>query len=119
MMTNVTTDSECEMEMYLNNARKLDYEASMRGSVRMKALMFEVNLPIEVSPYSPLAREDRGTGYNYGQKWSYLNGNNNYMDLIFFLILIVSMLNYWYCINGHLRKSQLKFQCRKCQYKYR
>ena len=88
MMTSysVTTDSESEMEMYLNNARKLDYEATMGGSVRMKALMFEVNLPIEVSPYSHLASEDKGTGYNYGQKWSYLNGNN---CLIFCLVLIV------------------------------
>ena len=76
-------DSESEMEIYWD--QQSSGRSSSGGSVKMKALMLEVNFPIQANSDSPLLRnvEDRGTGYNYGQKWSYLNGNNQYFKKIF------------------------------------
>ena len=45
------------------------------GSVKMKALMLELNFPVQI------ASKDRGSGYNYGQKWTYLNGKHCQQDI--------------------------------------
>ena len=40
----------------------------LSSSVRLKALMLELSFPVHSGP------GHRGSGYNYGQKWTYLNG---------------------------------------------
>ena len=71
-------DSESEIEMLLgddDDDNDTDWiRRSRRGSVRMKALMLEINFPVQ--PSGDCEVTDRGSGYNYGQKWSYLNGKN-------------------------------------------
>ena len=70
-------DSESEIEMLLGENDDVNgtewIRRSRRGSVRMKALMLEVNFPVQST--AEYQDNDRGSGYNYGQKWSYLNGN--------------------------------------------
>ena len=70
-------DTESEIEMFLGDVDDNDTEwirRSRRGSVKMKALMLEFNFPVQ--PNGDCEENDRGSGYNYGQKWSYLNGKN-------------------------------------------
>ena len=64
------SDTESEIEYILNNKTRL----LRSGSVRMKALMFEINLPIQTPQMN--CGEDKGSGYNFGQKWTYLGSGN-------------------------------------------
>ena len=58
-----------EWERLVSRERALVVKTEMpRGSVRMKALMLEMNFPVQIES------KDRGAGYSYGQKWTYLNG---------------------------------------------
>ena len=49
----------------------------LSSSVRLKALMLELSFPVHSGP------GHRGSGYNYGQKWTYLNGKyQEYGDML-------------------------------------
>lgn len=52
----------------VNRERALVKSGPQKGSVRMKALMLELNFPVQIES------RDRGSGYSYGKKWTYLNG---------------------------------------------
>ena len=65
---------EKEWERIVNRERALVKSGPPKGSVRMKALMLELNFPVQVES------RDRGSGYNYGKKWTYLNGKQYYQQ---------------------------------------
>ena len=63
-------NTDKEWERMVNRERALVKSGPPKGSVRMKALMLELNFPIQIES------RDRGSGYNYGKKWTYLNGKH-------------------------------------------
>ena len=68
------SDSESEMEWVLG--KRITPRPLRSDSVRMKALMFEINFPFQQN----LVNNDRDYGnrsreYKYGQKFTYLRGN--------------------------------------------
>ena len=62
-------NSDSEWDRIVNRERGLTVKTELpKGSVRMKALMLELNFPVQIETKDPT------TGYSYGQKWTYLNG---------------------------------------------
>ena len=61
-------NTDKEWERMVNRERALVKSGPQKGSVRMKALMLELNFPVQIES------RDRGAGYSYGKKWTYLNG---------------------------------------------
>ena len=58
-----------EWERLVNRERALVVKTELpKGSVRMKALMLELNFPVQIES------RDQSSSYNYGKKWTYLNG---------------------------------------------
>ena len=66
------SNNDKEWERIVNRERALLKSGMPKGSVRMKALMLELNFPVQIES------RDQGSGYNYGKKWSYLNGKQYY-----------------------------------------
>ena len=63
------SESEWDWGRLVNRERGLTVKTELpKGSVKMKALMLELNFPVQIGT------KDRTKGYSYGQKWTYLNG---------------------------------------------
>ena len=80
----MSTDTDAESELELAGEALWP----MSCSVRMRALLLELSFPAA----RPGGQgEDRGTGYNYGRKWTYLQGeyqtNENFSRKIFALYM--------------------------------
>ena len=62
------SNTDKEWERIVNRERALLKSGMPKGSVRMKALMLELNFPVQIE------RRGQSSSYTYGKKWTYLNG---------------------------------------------
>ena len=71
--SDMSTDTDTESDLELAGEALWP----MSSSVRMRALLLELSFPA-ARPGGQV--EDRGSGYNYGRKWTYLQGEYQTSD---------------------------------------